>query len=122
MSVLVDTPVWIDHFHRSDAELCRLLQDDRVCVAAPVIGELAAGTLPNRRQTLHMLRLLRCLAVPPDDDVLDWIEMAKLAGKGLSWVDCLLLATARHHRVTLWTRDKILRDSARHLRLDHRAD
>ncbi len=121
MSVLVDTPVWIDHLHDSDAELCRLLRADLVCVAGPVLGELAAGTIPRRRQTLADLRLLPRVAVPPDDEILDWIETARLAGAGLSWIDCQLLATARAHQVALWTRDKSLRAAAGRLGLRHHA-
>jgi len=121
MNVLVDTPVWIDHLHRSEPELWRLLDLAAVCVAAPVLGELAAGNLPRRRRILADLRLLPRLAVPPDDGILDWIENAGLGGKGLSWIDCQLLATARFHRVVLWTRDKTLRAFATRYHVAHSA-
>ena len=121
MNVLVDTPVWIDHLHRAEPELCRLLDADMVCVAAPVLGELAAGNLPRRHHTLADLRLLHRLAVPPDDEILAWIEKAGLGGKGLSWIDCQLLATARFHHVALWTRDKTLRSFAQRYRVAHSA-
>lgn len=122
MRVLVDTPVWIDHLHCSDPELCRLLWDDAVCVVTPVLGELAAGNLPSRKRTLSDFRLLPRITVPPDDEVLDWIETQKLGGKGLSWIDCQLLVTARQHRVALWTRDKTLRAFSRRFGLCHHAD
>ena len=79
--------------------------------AIPVLGELAAGNLPDRQRTLADLRLLPRLADAPAEYVLEWIETNRLGGKGLSWVDCLLLATAEHNHATIYTRVRIL---ARH--------
>lgn len=118
MRVLVDTPVWIDHLHRSDPALRNLLLDDAVCVAPPILGEQIAGNLPKRRETIADLRLLPQLPEPASEDVFDWIERNALGGKGLSWVDCLLLATAEHG-VALWTRDKSLAQAARRLKLGY---
>ena len=47
VKVMVDTPVWIDHLHRSDATLRRLLASGVVHIAGPILGELAAGSLPK---------------------------------------------------------------------------
>jgi predicted nucleic acid-binding protein len=121
MRVLVDTPVWIDHLHRDDPILRRLLHDDAVCVAAPVLGELIAGNLPNRKQTIADLRLLPRIAEPSADDVFEWVEANSLGGKGLSWVDCLLLASAHESGVAIWTRDKALEQTARRLALAYSA-
>ncbi len=112
MRILVDTSIWIDHLHRADPELQRLLHNDSVCVAGPILGELFAGNLPQRKRTVADLRLLPRLTVPPDEEVFEWIDSAKLAGKGLSWVDCQLLATARNHQTPIWTRDKALAKAA----------
>ena len=112
MKVLVDSSVWIDHFHRSNLELQRLLLADAVCTTGAVLGELIAGNLPRPRRTAADLRLLPRLDPPSDDAVFDWIESAGLAGTGLSWIDCQLLATARRHKVSLWTRDKALARAA----------
>lgn len=119
MRVLVDTPVWIDHLHRSDPTLRKLLLDDAVCVAPAILGELIAGNLPQRRETIADLRLLPRLPEPAPDGVFDWIERYALGGQGLSWVDCLLLAAAEQNGVALWTRDKLLDLAARRLKLGY---
>jgi predicted nucleic acid-binding protein len=103
--VLVDTPVWIDHLHRADPALRQLLLDDAVCLAGPVLGELIAGTLPHRTQTIADLRLLPRVPEPDADEVFDWMELNGLGGKGLSWV------------VSIWTRDRALEQAARRLKL-----
>ena len=117
MKVLVDTPIWIDHLHRSDATLQRLLSSGVVYVAGPILGELAAGNLPNRRRTLGDLRLLRRFADPSSEEVLDWIEKHGLGGKSLAWIDCLLLAIAERNRAVIYTRDRILARHAATLQL-----
>lgn len=117
MRVLVDTPIWIDHFHRDDPALRRLLLGDAVCVASPILGELVAGSLPQRKRTIADLRLLPRLKEPVSDEVFDWIEHNALGGKGLSWVDCLLLVSAEQNGVAIWTRDTALDQTARRFKL-----
>jgi predicted nucleic acid-binding protein len=121
MRVLVDTPIWIDHFHRDDPALRQLLLDDSVCVAPPVLGELIAGNLPQRKRTIADLRLLPRLPDPSPDEVFDWIDLNGLGGKGLSWVDCLLLVVAEQNSVGIWTRDRLLDQTARRLKLAYAA-
>jgi predicted nucleic acid-binding protein len=121
MRVLVDTPIWIDHFHRDDPALRQLLLDDSVCAASPVLGELIAGSLPQRKRTIADLRLLPRLPDPSPDEVFDWIDLNGLGGKGLSWVDCLLLVVAEQNGVAIWTRDRVLDQTARGLKLAYAA-
>lgn len=45
--VLFDASVWVDHFKNGNAELSRLLQQDRVLVHPLVVGEVACGTPPQ---------------------------------------------------------------------------
>jgi len=40
--------------------------------------------------------------------VLDWIEAHRLGGRGLSWIDCLLLVIAEQNNATIYTRDRVL--------------
>ena len=117
MNVLVDTSIWIDHFQAGDNHLRTLLLDDEVVIAAPILGELIAGNLPKRSRTIADLRLLPCLATPPEVEIFTFIESNRLGGKGLSWVDCQLLAIAAEGRVKIWTRDKRLRAMAQALHL-----
>jgi predicted nucleic acid-binding protein len=119
--VLVDTPIWIDHFQRDDLALRELLLHDAVCVAPPVLGELIAGKLPQRERTITDLRLLPRLPDPNPDEVFDWIDLNRLGGKGLSWVDCLLLVVAEQNGVAIWTRDRVLDQTARRLKLAYAA-
>jgi predicted nucleic acid-binding protein len=121
MRVLVDTPIWIDHFQRDDLALRELLLHDAVCVAPPVLGELIAGNLPQREHTIADLRLLPRLPDPSPDEVFDWIDLNRLGGKGLSWVDCLLLVVAEQNGVAIWTRDRVLDQTARRLKLAYAA-
>ena len=90
---------------------------DAVCIATPVLGELSAGNLPDRQRTLADLRLLSRLQEPAPAQVLDWIEIHRLGGKGLSWVDCILLVTAEQNKVPIYTRDRILARFAGNLKL-----
>lgn len=46
--ILVDTSVWIDHFRHSDADLRKVIADDRLPCHPVVIGELALGSLRDR--------------------------------------------------------------------------
>jgi predicted nucleic acid-binding protein len=117
MSVLVDTSIWIDHFQTGDDRLKTLLLDDGVVIASPILGELIAGNLPKRTRTIADLRLLPCLSTPGATEIFDFIEANRLGGKGLSWVDCQLLAVAANERVKIWTRDKRLRAMAQALHL-----
>jgi predicted nucleic acid-binding protein len=121
MRVLVDTPVWIDHFHRDDPSLRELLLNEAAWMATPILGELIAGNLPKRKQTIADLRLLPRLTEPAPDHVFDWIERNGLGGKGLSWVDCVLLAIAEQNGVAIRTRDKALEQTARRLNLGYKA-
>lgn len=117
MKVLVDTPVWIDHLRRDDATLRRLLAAGVVYLATPILGELIAGNLPNRQRTVADLRLIPRLAEPRSDEMLDWIETRSLGGKGLSWVDCLLLAIAEQNGAAIYTHDRVLARQASFLKL-----
>lgn len=108
MSVLVDTSVWIDHFHRSNPQLQDRLNSGQVWTHAVVIGELAAGHLKNRGEVLRHLQKL-----PRAEDIslregLHLLEEHSLEGRGLSWSDVQLLAAARLSRLMLWTRDRAL--------------
>ena len=59
------------------------------------------------------------MSEPGADEVFDWIELNDLEGKGLSWVDCILLATAARNSVSIWTRERALEQAARRLKLAH---
>ena len=119
MSVLVDTSVWIDHFHRADSHLQACLQAGQVWTHAVVIGELAAGRLRARAEVLRHLQKL-----PRADEVdlaegLHLLAEHSLAGRGLSWSDVQLLAAARIDGLRLWTKDRALAAAAADLGLGY---
>lgn len=117
MRVLVDTSVWIDHFHRANPQLQTLLLSGQVWTHTVVIGELAAGRLAKRSEILTLLQKL-----PFADEIdlaegLSLIDQHALTGRGLSWSDVQLLAAASIDRLALWTRDRALAKAAAELRL-----
>ena len=84
MRVLVDTNIWIDHLRKTE----------------PVLVDL-----------LERLMIVRNVG---DQGVRHLVEERRLWGRGLSAVDVALLASAVvTPGVSLWTRDKRLRQAAR---------
>ena len=113
--ILVDTSVWIDHFHHSDEDLIELLLSNQVCIHPFILGELSCGNITNRKEVLSLLRTLRSIDLVLDEEVFILIEDKKLFGKGLGFIDVHLLASALIHHVPIWTRDKSLNQIARQL-------
>jgi predicted nucleic acid-binding protein len=111
--ILVDTSIWIDHLRRADARLATLLANADVCVHPMVIGELALGSLRDRRNVLSLLDELPALSVATHTEVRHLVEAHALFGHGLSLVDAHLLAGLKISPGTgLWTRDRRLRTAA----------
>ena len=114
MRVLVDTNIWIDHLRKTEPVLVDLLERDQVCVHQSVITELALGNLKNRSFFLKMLERLMIVRNVDDQGVRHLVEERRLWGRGLSAVDAALLASVVvTPGVSLWTRDKRLRQAAR---------
>lgn len=106
--ILVDTSVWISHFKRTSARLQDLLLRDQVLCHPFIIGELALGNLPKGRAVLDLLNLLPPSLVATHQEVLSFVEIERLAGRGIGWIDAHLLASARLESSLLWTEDKAL--------------
>ncbi len=107
--ILADSSVWIDHLNKSDPIFFRLLQEAQVFVHPFVVGEIALGNLTNRSIQLSHMKLLPFADAATDDEVLAMIERHALFGSGIGYIDAHLLASARLSSLTLWTRDKRLR-------------
>ena len=117
MRVLVDTSVWIDHFHQSSSQLQACLQAAQVWTHSVVIGELATGRLRQRADILrHLQKLPRADEISLNEG-LHLLDENSLAGRGLSWSDVQLLAAARLDRLALWTRDQALAKAAAEMEL-----
>jgi predicted nucleic acid-binding protein len=108
--ILVDTSVWVDHLRRGDQELVDLLEHSAVAMHPFVVGEIACGSLRDRRSILELLQDLPAAVVADDDEVLQFIERHDLHGKGIGYVDAHLLASvALTEGTRFWTRDLKLR-------------
>ena len=83
-----------------------------------VLGEVACGNLSNRREILGLLDELPVAPVATDREVLEFMEMRGVPGRGIGYVDaCLLASAALGGDVRLWTRDRRLAAVARDLGL-----
>ena len=107
---LVDTNIWIDHLRQTEPVLVDLLECDQVCVHQSVITELALGNLRDRAIFLKLM-IVRTV---DGRGVRHLVEERRLWGRGLSAVDAVLLASVVvTPGLSLWTRDKRLRQAAR---------
>lgn len=106
MKVLVDTTVWVDHFHQSEPQLVRLLNEGCVLGHPFVLGEMALANLQDRDRILNWLADLQSTVLASPAEVLELIELRQLNARGLGYVDTHLLASALlSPGTTLWTRD-----------------
>ncbi|OMH24979.1 VapC toxin family PIN domain ribonuclease [Tersicoccus phoenicis] len=118
--ILVDTSIWIDHFHASEAHLVRLLDRDDVGSHPLVVEELALGSLLRRQETLTLVESLTTFPSLSHVELLQFVDGRDLWGRGLSPVDAHLLGAVRLvGGAQLWTRDKRLRAAAVALGVAH---
>ena len=111
--ILVDTSIWIDHLRRSETALSALLNTSQVCTHPMIIGELALGSLRDRKTILRLLSDLPSTPLAAHAEVLPFVEKHALYGLGLSLVDAHLLAALRLSSPNqLWTRGRRLRMAA----------
>ena len=115
--ILADTSVWIELFRRGDRALQDLLDEGKVITHEFVLGELACGPLRDRTGTLRLLRRLPALAPARHEEVMGLVEMNRLHGLGLGWIDMHLLAAARLGQCRLYTLDRRLGEAARRLHI-----
>jgi len=116
--IIVDTSIWIDHLRSQHPFLTRLLYDGEVLVHPLVIGELACGSLPNRAAFLSLLNDMPAASMATHDEVVHFVEHAKLYSRGVGYMDVSLLASARlTPGASIWTRDKRLKQLADELGL-----
>ena len=113
--ILVDTSIWINHFRLGQAKFSALLNLGEVIMHPFIIGELACGNLPNRKNVLYLISMLPKTSIATDSEVLKLLEENSLYGLGLGWVDLHLLASSLISHVTLWTLDKRLAKTAQKL-------
>lgn len=116
--ILVDTSVWADHLRSGDDELSDLLKAGRVLTHPFVIGELACGNLKDRDKLLPLLHNLPSTKTADDREALHLLELHRLYGVGIGFVDVHLLASTRlTNGARLWTQDTRLHQQAVRLNL-----
>ena len=76
MRVLVDTAIWIDHLRSTDARLVSLLSEACVVTHDHIIGEVAMGSLKNRRLILDALLDLPRAPLAEEGEVRSLVELA----------------------------------------------
>ena len=117
--ILIDASVWIDHIRQENAYLSTLLEDRHVLTHPFVIGEIALGTFRHREIVLAALGNLPRAIVAGEHEILGFISLHRLWGRGIGYVDAHLLASVRLTPGTsLWTRDKRLHEAAETLTLN----
>jgi hypothetical protein len=118
--ILVDTSVWVEHLRSGNALLADELGAGRVLAHPFVIGELACGTLGNRREVIGLLGRLPAVPTATHAEALDFLERRALMGRGIGFIDVHLLASvALAAPARLWTRDRRLATVAAELNLAH---
>ena len=119
--ILADTSTWIDHLSVGVPTFQALLDVRQILIHPMVIGELACGNIRNRDATLKMLSELRTARVADYEYVLALIENRRLMGRGISYIDAHLLASALiTESCLLWTRDRRLMAAAEELDVAYR--
>jgi predicted nucleic acid-binding protein len=106
--VIIDTSVWIENDRKGVPELANLLDSGVAVMHWAVYGELAVGQIKNRERFLADLRLLDFCEETTLPETAAFIEKEKLHGKGLSLVDCILMASAKKAGAFIFSLDKKL--------------
>lgn len=118
--IVVDSSIWIDHIHIGEPLLDTYLLREQVLMHPHILGEVALGSIKNRKNVLARLERLPVPNVAEEGYVQYLIEERKLWSTGLGYTDAHLLASAwLTPGGTLWTRDKRLRAQAERLDLAH---
>lgn len=106
--ILADSSIWIQMFRKGTfkAELNELITSDQLCIHPFIVAELACGSLPDRRNTLHFLDQLHTLQAVPLADVRTMIESRGLFSNGVGLTDAHLIASCLTTPGTrIWTMD-----------------
>jgi predicted nucleic acid-binding protein len=115
--ILVDTSIWVDHFHRGDPHLAQTLEDGLVLMHPMVLGEIACGNLQRRSEILGNLQQLPPAVPAEHSEVMHFMERHKLYASGLGFIDMHLLASALLTHCRFWTRDSRLANAAASLKI-----
>ena len=115
--VLVDSSVWVSFLQSGGEEkLIQLLDLNEVRMHEMVFGEVAMGSIEQRKNALVLLPLLPLMAVASHSEVMKLVDQHQLYGRGVGYVDVHLLTSVVLLPGTLiLTRDKRLLAVAKQL-------
>jgi hypothetical protein len=124
--VLVDTTIWAVSMLPTRADVTdkvrQLLRDDMIVAHEFVHGELLIGKGGStRREVTDLYAQIPKLDMLAHDVVVSFIKKHNLGGKGISWVDLHLLASAHKAPALIWTDDKALKAAAGELKIAYEA-
>jgi predicted nucleic acid-binding protein len=119
--VLVDTSVWIRFLagHEPFASgLDGLLSRDDVFGHELVFGELLLGDIGGgRKNLLAAYQQMHQARAVPHHEVVEFVRVRRLAGRGVGWIDIHILASAVVAGLQVWTADPRFAAVASELRL-----
>ena len=114
--IVVDSAVWIDHYHHGSEQLTELMAFKAALMHPFVLGEIALGTLRDRAAFLDSATDLPLPPIAEPQEVLNLIASAALHGTGIGYVDAhLVAATMLIENGALWTTDRRLNAVARRI-------
>jgi len=95
--IIVDTSAWVDHIRGLSTPIVDLLGQGRIALHPFVLGELLLNGLP-RTGPFAASAFARYTSPPVASapEVAAFIQWAKLAGKGVGYVDTHLLLSAHY--------------------------
>ena len=93
--IIVDTSCWIDHMRGRPTPLDEVLGQGRVAMHPFVKGELLLNGLPKKSNPAVDFDDLLNAPLASVAEVAAFIAWAKLAGKGVGYVDTHLLVSAK---------------------------
>jgi len=107
--VLADTSVWIRFLAGRDpyaSGLDELLGRDDVAGHEMIFGELLLGDLGGaRKQLLDAYSQMHHAVAVPHEEVVEFVRVRRLGGRGVGWVDVNILASAIVGGLQVWTAD-----------------
>jgi predicted nucleic acid-binding protein len=116
--VLIDTSAWIRSFlgvvaYKSEVD--RLVELDQVARHDLVFGELFIGDVGGRNKFLRDYSRLHRARTIPHEEVVQLVRFRRLHGRGLSWIDVHLLASALVEHMQLWSADEHMMAAAKEI-------
>jgi predicted nucleic acid-binding protein len=118
--ILADTSIWVEHLHEGSRLLAKLLEEGMVLIHPFIIGELACGSMANRREIPDLLAALPVANLAQHTEVMRFVEKNRLYGCGIGWIDAHLLASALLSDAPILTSDRKLRRVAGSLGIAYR--